>query len=345
MKRSEIKKILKRLLIILIIIIALMLINILYQAFESNRIFKEYPPPGKLVHIGQHNLHIWCMGKGEPAVILEAGIGGNALSMYMIQKGLSGSTKVCSYDRAGYGWSDDCPGDRTCDQIISELYTLLKKAGVKGPYILVGHSLGGFNVRMFAQKYPSLVKGIVLLDAAHPVQFSDLKEPMEFPLVLKKRQMQMYAIMPWLSGTGLLKIFYSLGLLGPVGRFFGIPDDVPERYKKAYQGLVLNPRHWRTAKREIDFLCREKASQAQKKNILGKIPLVVISADTGVGLPDNMTQEEFKQIWLTLQKDMTRLSSNSRQFILKGADHFSILVAPEYTRKVIDIIQQMIDQR
>src|SRR5207248_97521 len=117
--------------------------------------------------IGGRSLHLYCTGKGSPAVVLEAGAGDFSLDWSYVQPGVARFTRVCSYDRAGYAWSDPGPRPRTARQLALELRTGLRKAGIKGPYVLVGQSFGGFLVRAFARCYPKEVVGMVLVDCPH----------------------------------------------------------------------------------------------------------------------------------------------------------------------------------
>src|SRR5262249_37625362 len=110
-----------------------------YQYFENRRDLQTHPAPGRLVDVGGHKLHILCVGSGSPVVVLEAGGGGNSLQWSRVQPNVAGTTRVCSYDRAGFGWSELGPNPRPASRIVGELHTLLEAAQVPGPYVLVGH--------------------------------------------------------------------------------------------------------------------------------------------------------------------------------------------------------------
>lgn len=127
-------------------------------------------PPGKLIDIGTHRLYLHCMGRGSPAVVLDAGLGGSSLEWLTVQQGLASRTRVCAYDRSGYGWSDIGARAHTSLQNSTELRLLLMRAGVKPPYVLVGHSFGGYDVQLFASRYPDSVAGLVLVDSSHSGQ-------------------------------------------------------------------------------------------------------------------------------------------------------------------------------
>jgi pimeloyl-ACP methyl ester carboxylesterase len=127
----------------------------------------EGPPPGTLIDLGSHKLHLACVGSGSPAVILEAGAGNFSDRWAPVQAIVSKRLRTCAYDRAGSGWSEEGPDPRTMRQEVFELHAMLQAARVAGPYLLVGHSYGGLLVRLYADKYPGDVAGVVLVDPTH----------------------------------------------------------------------------------------------------------------------------------------------------------------------------------
>ena len=156
------------LLLLLVIFLLLVLAGIIYQANGAARDARLCPPPGRRVRVGKHFLHIHCAGEGGPAVILDAGIAASSLSWSRVQPEVAQFTRVCSYDRAGLGWSDRALQRLTAAQMADALHTLLDAAGVARPFVLAAHSFGGLVVRAYAGKYPQAVVGIVLVDALHP---------------------------------------------------------------------------------------------------------------------------------------------------------------------------------
>ena len=151
-------------------LVALAVIGAIYQAIATEIYQRIYPPPGELVDVGGHSLHINCVGEGSPTVILESGLGTMSVDWANIQPEGANTTRVCTYDRAGTGWSEPGPGPGDPQQIAGELHTLLGNAGIDGPYVLVGHSFGGLYVRMYDDLYPNEVEGMVLVDSSHPEQ-------------------------------------------------------------------------------------------------------------------------------------------------------------------------------
>ncbi|HEV2992151.1 MAG TPA: alpha/beta hydrolase [Candidatus Angelobacter sp.] len=161
----------KILLTILALLLILPLIGAAYQQVGSRMDARRSPEPGHLVDVGGHRLKINCAGTGSPTVVLESGLGDLLSEWQPVQRQISMFTRVCAYDRAGYGESDAGPLPRTSLQISRELYALLQNAGEHPPYILVGYSFGGYNVRVFEGKFPNEVVGMVLVDSPQEDQY------------------------------------------------------------------------------------------------------------------------------------------------------------------------------
>jgi pimeloyl-ACP methyl ester carboxylesterase len=164
-------------------LLALAVIEAVYQAVATEMDHRAYPPPGEMVDLGGHRLHIDCVGQGSPTVILESGLGTMSDDWANVQPEVAKTTRVCAYDRASAGWSEPGPEPRDPRQIAHELHTLLDNAGIDGPYVLVGQSFGGLYVRMYADQYPQQVKSMVLVDASHPRMWTRL--PPEVVATLK----------------------------------------------------------------------------------------------------------------------------------------------------------------
>jgi pimeloyl-ACP methyl ester carboxylesterase len=152
------------------------LLGAVYQTLGTRRDGKVYPRPGRLVDIGSHRLHLLESGHGSPTILLEAGLMSTVLSWSELQRELSRSFRVVSYDRAGLGWSDLGPMPRTADRIVDELHAMLERAAIPAPYVLVGHSFGGLTMPLFAARYPEEVAGMVLLDPVAPAEWNPPSE-------------------------------------------------------------------------------------------------------------------------------------------------------------------------
>lgn len=152
------------------------LAGLLYQTLGTRRDRKRFPPPGRLVDIGGHRLHLLQEGSGRPTIVLEAGLMSTVLSWSGLQQRLAQTYRVVSYDRAGLGWSESGPLPRTADRLVEELHTLLNRAGIAPPYILVGHSFGGLTMPLFAARFPKETAGLVLVDPVAPAEWNPPSE-------------------------------------------------------------------------------------------------------------------------------------------------------------------------
>jgi len=152
------------------------MLGVLYQILGTRKDAKLYPPPGRLVDLGSHRLHLLESGSGGPTILLEAGLMSTVLSWTELQHSLSKSFRVVSYDRAGLGWSDLGPMPRTADRLVDELHALLQRAAIPSPYVLVGHSFGGLTMPVFAARFPDEVAGMVLVDPVAPAEWNPPSE-------------------------------------------------------------------------------------------------------------------------------------------------------------------------
>lgn len=151
-------------------------LGIVYQALGTRKDARLHPPPGRMVDLGTHRLHFLEKGSGPLTVLLEAGLMSTVLSWAELQDALTSSYRVVSYDRAGLGWSDLGPMPRTADRIVDELHSLLQRAEIPPPYVLVGHSFGGMTMSLFAARFPEEVAGMVLVDPVAPSEWNPPSE-------------------------------------------------------------------------------------------------------------------------------------------------------------------------
>jgi pimeloyl-ACP methyl ester carboxylesterase len=174
---------------ILLVGLSLFLSLIVYllvrESFDRNKYHAEYPPPGQMISLETHNIHLHCVGAGSPTVVFEADLDQyGSLSWVSVQDEIGESTRACSYERAGILWSEPGPRPRDGEMIASELGTVLDAAGEDGPYVLVGHAFGGAYVRIFAGQNPDDVCGMVLVESSHPemlTRFAKLGVEQEIP--------------------------------------------------------------------------------------------------------------------------------------------------------------------
>ena len=300
---------------LLALLIGLAVIGASYEAIMAAGDAERYPSPGKLVDVGGYRLHLHCVGEGSPTVIMEPGGNGNVLHWMLVQPTIARSTRTCAYDRAGMGWSEPGSLPRTPQQIVAELHTLLANARIPGPYILVGHSIGGKYVRLYASQYPQDVAGLVLVDGRH----EDVDIAMTPAMRADDRsnvQMQQ-------------RIYWSLGRLGVMRlmppSLAGIDADT--RTKLAV--LASDPKRLSTQWDEYTVWAdADVALHAAAP--LGRLPLIVVSS----GL-----MAERDPILRAAMRTQAGLSSNSRLVIATESGHPIQFDQPEL---VIDAVQQVI---
>jgi pimeloyl-ACP methyl ester carboxylesterase len=327
---------------LLIILAFAMAAGAIYQAAASASDLKKYPPSGKLYDIGDYKLHLTCTGEGSPTVILEAGAGSPGLIWTFVQEKVEKSTQVCSYDRAGFGWSDPASGPLSPEQVALGLHTLLKTAEIPGPYILVGHSAGGVYVRAYTSQYPSEVVGLVLVDSSHEGQ--NVRFPPEY-LELSKTQNYMTAFCRLVSPFGGM-------------RLTRVWDALTAGYNMEPQiGAALLSTMYRTsycrASAEETQALSESLSQPDIPGSLGDLPLIVLTADTSEAemqaqipayLRSVVGSEVITKVYETsreLQQELVGLSSRGRQVMVQHSGHMIQLDQPGV---VIDAIREVMAQ-
>lgn len=274
-------------------------------------------PPGQRISVGSHSLHISCLGKGSPAVILDAGLGASGADWRRIQNSLAATTRVCAYDRAGYGGSDAGPSPRTSGRIAAELHTLLKKAAIPPPYILAGHSFGGYNMRLFASRFPRETAGLVLVDAPHEDQVEG------FLNNYLLRQLDPQGLLQTFWRPELLDQLFSANL-APLATLLGVDIN-------RLRAIVGEAAAFRESSQEL----RTAESQPD-------IPLVVIMHGQRV-LPAGALGDQVEQQWLALQRDLATRYRNSTVIIARNSGHNILFEQPDL---VADAIRKVVaDQR
>ena len=271
--------------------------------------------PGKLVDVGGYRLHIYCEGKGLPAIIFDSGTGGFSLEWTRVQKVLSRRTRVCSYDRAGYGWSDMGPLPRTSERITRELHTLLARADVTGPYILAGHSFGGYTAQLFARNYPEETAGLVLIDSSHPEQIERMpsKEPAT----------------PAKSVPRARSYMVSRHIMHP-----NFPDEVV-----LLASRIMNSWHHASTWREEMTVFPLSAKQVLVSKPMPVVPVVVLTRGRRIW-PNNAYGDEMERVWMELQDELSQLGANPVHLIAERSGHLIHLDQPGF---VITAIQTMLD--
>ena len=306
---------------LIVFVLILAIVGFLYENVSEARDRRFNPMSGKLVDVGGMKMHIDCTGEGSPAVILDSGLGDTYVSWRKVQPQVSQFVRVCSYDRAGLGYSDSSSRPRTSQVIAEELHALLQSASIAPPYVLVGHSMAGYDVRLFASLYPKEVAGMVLVDASHPDQDN------RFPPELKNMEGT------WLREAEFLAYSTPLG----IPRLLGFCDE-----EAAQRAAECN---FHTANEGFDELKNfsQSAAQAAATGSLGDMPLAVLSHDPtkpSADLPDDLAKPT-NEAWEKMQEELAHLSTRGTQTIAKGSSHYIQLDSPEV---VIDAVRNVVDQ-
>jgi pimeloyl-ACP methyl ester carboxylesterase len=290
---------------------ALFGIGYAYEKVQESRDRRLYPAPGKIVDVGGRRMHIFCQGNAVgPTVIIEQGAGSPSLVWRPVQATIAKFARVCTYDRAGYQWSDPVEADRGLDDRVADLHAVLERAEVPAPYILVGHSLGGLIVRRFARVYPDQTAGMILVDSPdEPVVF---RESMRAFYV---QGVRMQRILRAAARFGLVR------LLGRYVPMLMLPDDA-----MGY-ALCVRPEHAAAAADDLRALLNapQTVRQPEPPGSLGDRPLVVLSH----GVPFPPMAAVMEAGWTDGQDRLSHLSSDSALIVAEKSGHLIHIDEPE----------------
>jgi len=281
---------------------------------------RRYPPPGLLVSVDGHPMHLQVRApdSGGPTVVLEAGMGSFSPNWYWVQEELAPTIRSVAYDRAGLGWSRRSRRQRDAQTIAIELRDALRIAGIAPPYVLAGHSFGGLPVRAFADLYPELTAGLVLVDASHPDQWVRWPTP-HADRILEVSQ----RIFGWLGWFGVLR---ALNLAR------GIAAGLPARQAAELRAAAALPGYAATEAAQIRSwsVSREQVNAAAP---LGDLPLAVLAvSDQPVG----------GELLTALQRELAELTENASIEVVQGASHESLVSNREHARVVANAIQAVV---
>lgn len=309
---------------VLALLAALALVGALYQAVGQALDRRALTPPGRMLAVDGATMHIHCTGAGAPTVVLEAGAFGFAQVWARVQPRLAGRARVCSYDRAGLGWSDDADAHDGV-AAAARLHALLTAAGEPGPYVLVGHSLGGAVIRIFAARYPGDVVGLGFIDPSHPDQLE------RFPPDARAAHERVTKVLPVLAGlsyVGVTRVSNALGRLHA-----GLPDD---DYRAA-RLFNSTPRH--IAGSAAEFAAWDATMRAVRAaGALGERPVVVISANDPM---EGMSREIF-ELSRRLHAEIAGLSTRGRHVIVADSDHMTLLTEQAPAQRVGELLVELL---
>ncbi len=289
----------------------LLVVGASYQFLQARADARRFPQEGKSVDVGGYSLNINCTGQGVPTVVLEAGLGVPAISWRAVQRDIAKFTRVCSYDRAGYDWSDPGPMPRTTSQSVKELHTLLRNAGEKPPYVLVGHSFGGTNVRVYNARYPNEVVGMVLADTGH----EDLKFSPAFRILVESELQRRQHDRKWALP------FHWFG----VSRFLArdrIDNSALTYDQQEWSYFLIQPGFIAAAASELENLNEGKV-ELRAAGTLGDKPLIVlIAAKSMLDLPlPPQDMAELHSTWNDFEVRLASLSSRGKWVVVADTGH------------------------
>ena len=301
-------------------------------------------PPGQLIDVGGFRLHIHCSGEGSPSIVLDAALGGSSLSWSLVQPELARLSRVCSYDRAGFGWSDAGPMPRTAGRIADELRTLLDRAGVPPPYLLVGHSFGGLVALIFAHRFARETAGMVLVDPAHAEDWVK-PAPKEQVLIDRGVRLCRYGAVTArvgvaravaaLVGLGQLTLARGLVKVASRGRLSQQDEAIlapawklPPEVRPALAQFWTKPKFFEALGSQIESICVSAAEVLDATaQGFGDLPLITISST-------NPGDYRLRQ-----QDRMAALSTRGRHIMASNSGHWIPLDQPD---AVIDAVKEVL---
>jgi pimeloyl-ACP methyl ester carboxylesterase len=305
-----------------ILLAVLILYGLVRESMARSKYRAEYPPQGRMVSLGTHDLHLYCVGSGEPTVVFESDLDQlGSLSWWLVQSEVGEFTRACSYDRAGIMWSEPGPRLRDGEAIASELAALLDAAGEDGPYVMVGHALGGAYVRIFAGHNPDAVCGMVLVDSAHPDELA------RFGAMGIEREIPASQIRP---------LILLLSHLGMPRRFTGPQYSMPQEVYDAEQAFLPESS---VAWFDESVEGPHTLAQAAQWESLGDVPLIVLSSARPVSSFIQSAGWDPQDLWLELQQELTLLSEDSEIRMLPESGHYIQFDEPE---EVIEAVRDVV---
>lgn len=286
---------------------------------------RAHPPRGVFADAGGFRLRLQPSGAGQPGptVLLETGIGGaTSVTWAWVQRGVQSFAPVVSYDRAGLGESEPGPMPRDGERLVVELHTALGHAGIRPPYVFVGHSYGGLLARLYTQRYPDEIAGAVLCESSHPGQFGGVRaRTLRFITVLRS----LSGAAPWLARLGVIRLFVTL-----------VPTDadlLPPLERAEQKAYLATPRHWVGTVRELAAWAPLTNPEAQRTSGFGDRPLYVLTAGASAARWGP---------WRTMQNDVAALSTDSVHRIEPGATHGSLIADSTHAATVVRAIHDVV---
>ena len=357
--RIALSTLFRRLAIGLVLVLVIgMAVGFGYETIGSLSDAADHPAPGHLVDVGGVGMHLNCAGEGSPTVVLDAGLGGWSLDWALVQPAMAKATRVCSYDRAGMGWSEDSPDPHDAEHAVAALHALLANDGVTGPVLLVGHSNGGLRAVLYAATYPGDVAGLILVD---PTPLASDDEQMAFLAPAERAELDLLApATTWApraeSGISIIGLIDALRPFGVArllsggfthGTVYDYLDPTAQAdYRAGVNGSFLKTLMAETATRDTSIAQVRRATAGTTP--LGDMPLTVL-ASTGLTafvadpVPPNLTGrrgELVTKLRVAAVADLARLSSHATTQVVARAGHYVQIDRPD---AVIAAVRAMLD--
>ena len=285
-------------------------------------------PPGRIYLVNGHKMRMDCMGSGSPAIVLDAGLGNDGLIWGGVQPVLAKTTRVCSYDRAGFGWSDALPDPRDADHIAAELHGLLAAANISGPIVLMGHSISGIYIRAYATRYPANVAGLIFVDGSTPLQnrnpaFKAHESSSPFQWFGMLRNQAIFALgIPRVLG----QCSQSLpGFDAPASKL-----QSEDLCRGAFTAIAAEVR-------SID----RSGEETVRTGPYGALPILIFSQDPAKTAADGQPTD-IVNAWVSMQEDLKKLSTRSRRIVARGSGHYVPLTRADLLEREVPLFLSQI---
>jgi pimeloyl-ACP methyl ester carboxylesterase len=296
---------------VVVLVAAAVALSSAYNAIAMQIFWAMHPAPGSFYQVHGHKMHLYCTGSGSPTIVLEAGWGVSSpvLGWGNFQPDLARITRVCSYDRAGLGWSEPQPGPGDADHVAANLHELLAQAGITGPIVLLSHSWGGIYARDYIAHYPANVVGLILLDSSTPDQLQRIaavtgpQEPSRMDLIVR-----------------VFRLAYSAGIPRLMGMCKPIANWEPQAARLAGEDQCRS--HFDALLNEYNSF-NASSGETLHSGPFGALPILIVSHDPAAGTGPNEPPEvrKLEPLYAQMQEEQKQLSTHSFRIIAKGSTH------------------------
>jgi pimeloyl-ACP methyl ester carboxylesterase len=311
-------------------------------AIAEDQRMLPYVEPGQMVDIGGRRINMHCTGSGGPTVVLMAGIFSWSVVWYKAQPVIAQSTRVCAFERAGYGFSDPGPRPQILSDVVDDLHAALNAGPMQGPYVLVGHSLGGIEARLYAQRWPKEVVGMVLVDTALAGEgLIDENQPGFDEAIGGESYAADMLHCAFLVVHGPLEP--SKPEYNDCTSATALPSDTPAALRTIWPRFFTS--YYFADKVSLISSVYTHRYDSVDHRPLGAMPLIVLTAEDSwgkSGTPESVWfHQSYSKVWIALQEGLANLSSHGVHRFIKGSGHQIELDKPQ---AVIDAVDEVLRQ-